>query len=120
MIIPRQQLGLSFPLFKKPIALAEAFIAARKPHAALEVLIPLSVERPSDEYIWYLLAEAFGLASNVPGVHEARAEFFVLNGNFEQAIKQLGYALPLVRHNFQRSAKIRQRLEEIWQLKDGG
>ena len=101
------------------VNLAEAFIAGRKPHAALEVLIPLSVERPSDEYVWYLLAEAFGLASNVPGVHEARAEFFVLNGNFDQAIKQLGYALPLVRHNFQRSAKIRQRLQEVWELKDG-
>ena len=46
------------------------------------------------------------------------AEFFVLNGNFDQAIKQLGYALPLVRHNFQRSAKVRQRLQEIWELKD--
>ena len=113
-------LDLNTKNYPLTVNLAEAFIAARKPHAALEVLIPLSVERPSDEYIWYLLAEAFGLASNVPGVHEARAEFFVLNGNFEQAIKQLGYALPLVRHNFQRSAKIRQRLEEIWQLKDGG
>ena len=101
------------------VNLAKAFIADRKPHAALDVLIPVSVKRPNDEYIWYLLAEAYGLASNVPGVHEARAEFFVLNGNFDQAIKQLGYALPLVRHNFQRSAKIRQRLQEIWQLKDG-
>ena len=101
------------------VNLAKAFIADRKPHAALDVLIPVSVKRPNDEYIWYLLAEAYGLASNVPGVHEARAEFFVLNGNFDQAIKQLGYALPLVRHNFQRSAKIRHRLQEIWQLKDG-
>jgi len=100
------------------VNLAEALIADRKPHAALDVLIPITIERPNDEYAWYLLAEAYGLASNVPGVHEARAEFFVLNGNFDQAIKQLGYALPLVRHNFQRSAKIRQRLQEIWELKD--
>ena len=51
-------------------------------------------------------------------MHEARAEFFVLNGNFDQAIKQLGYALPLVRNNFQQTARIRQRLEEIWEMKD--
>lgn len=100
------------------VNLGEAFIAGRKPHAALDVLIPLSVERPNDEFLWYLLAEAYGLANNIPGVHEARAEFFILNGNFDQAIKQLGYALPLVRHNFQQTARIRQRLEEIWALKN--
>ena len=113
--------GLDVNTNNYPLAvnLSEAYLADRKPHAALDVLIPVSVERPTDEYVWYLLAEAYGLASNVPGVHEARAEFFVLNGAFDQAIKQLGYALPLVRHNFQRSAKIRQRMEEIWELKDG-
>ena len=56
----------------------------------------------------------------MPGVHEARAEFFVLNANYDQAIKQLGYALPLVRHNFQQTARIKQRLEDIWMMKDGG
>ena len=116
--ILEQALEVNTNNYPLTVNLAEAFIAGRKPHAALEVLTPLSVERPSDEHVWYLLAEAFGLASNVPGVHEARAEFFVLNGNFDQAIKQLGYALPLVRHNFQRSAKIRQRLQEVWELKD--
>ncbi len=100
------------------VTYAQTFIAARKSHAALEVLIPLSVDRPNDEYIWYLLAEAYGLANDIPGVHESRAEFFVLNGNYDQAIKQLGYALPLVRHNFQKTARIKQRLEDIWVMKD--
>ena len=98
--------------------LSEAYMAGRRPHATLDILIPLTVERPNDEYLWYLMAEAYGLANNIPGVHEARAEFFVLNGNFDQAIKQLGYALPLVRNNFQQTARIRQRLEEIWEMKD--
>lgn len=98
---------------------AQTLLAARKPHEALEVLTDLSIRRPNDEYAWYLLAEAYGLANNIPGVHEARAEFFVLNGNYDQAIKQLGYALPLVRHNFQQTARIKQRLEDIWMMKDG-
>jgi hypothetical protein len=34
------------------------------------------------------------------------------------AAKQLGYALPLVRQNFQLSAKIKQRIDEIWALQD--
>ena len=112
-------LDISTNNYPLSINLAEALIADRKPHAALEVLTPLSIGRPNDEYLWYLLAEAYGLANNIPGVHEARAEFFVLNGNFDQAIKQLGYALPLVRHNFQKSARIKQRLGDIWKLKGG-
>ena len=99
---------------------AQTLLAASKPVAALKVLAALSVRRPNDEYVWYLLAEAYGLANNIPGVHEARAEFFVLNANYDQAIKQLGYALPLVRHNFQHTARIKQRLEDIWMMKDGG
>lgn len=111
--------ALAFTPSNYPISVnyAEALIAARKPHAALELLLPFSLKRPNDEYVWYLMAEAYGLANDIAGVHEARAEFFVLNGNFDQAIKQLGYALPLVRHNFQQSARIKQRIDEIWQLK---
>jgi predicted Zn-dependent protease len=113
----REALALSPDNYPLTINLSEALIAGREPHAALEVLAPLTVDRPNDEYLWYLLAEAYGLANNIPGVHEARAEFFVLNGNFDQAIKQLGYALPLVRHNFQKTARIKQRLDEIWRMK---
>lgn len=113
----QEALALSPSNYPLTINLAEAFVAGRKPHEALDVLIPVSINRPNDEYVWYLLAEAYGLANNIPGVHEARAEFFVLNGNFDQAIKQLGYALPLVRHNFQQTARIKQRMDEIWRMK---
>ncbi len=112
-------LALSPNNYPLSVSYAETYLSARKPHAALEVLLPISVNRPNDEYVWYLMAEAYGLANDIPGVHEARAEFFVLNGNFDQAIKQLGYALPLVRHNFQQTARIQQRLEDIWEMKGG-
>ncbi len=113
----REALQLSPRNYPLSVNYAEAFLAARKPHAALDVLIPISVDRPNDEYVWYLLAEAYGLANNIPGVHESRAEYFVLNGAFDLAIKQLDYALPLVRHDFQKSARIQQRLEDIWEMK---
>lgn len=96
---------------------AETLIKADRPADAESVLLDLTNNRKNDEHIWYLLAEAFGLAKNIPGVHWARAEFFVLNGNFDQAIKQLSYALPLVRGNFQQDAKIKQRMDEIWELR---
>jgi predicted Zn-dependent protease len=96
---------------------AEVLLAADRPEDAQKILIALTTERKNDEHIWYLLAEAFGLADNIPGVHWARAEYFVLNGNFEQAVKQLGYAIPLVKGNFQQNAKIKQRIEEIWEMR---
>ncbi len=115
--ILEEALALSPDNYPLSMTYAETFIAARRPHAALDVLVPISISRPNDEHIWYMLAEAYGLANNIPGVHEARAEYFVLNGAFDQAIKQLGYALPLVRNNFQQSARIKQRMEDIWDMK---
>ncbi len=101
------------------MAYADALIKSGNPVHAAEVLKEMSKTRPQDHLVWYLLAEAEGLADNIVGVHEARAEYFVRVGNFDQAIKQLGFATPLVRSNFQQSARIKQRIEEIFELKAG-
>lgn len=100
------------------MALANVRLKNRQPHRAEALLSPLTTKRPNDVNLWYLLAETYGLANNIVGVHEARAEYFVLVGNFEQAITQLGYAIPLVESNFQRKAKIRTRMEEIDELRE--
>ncbi|MBT5202990.1 MAG: M48 family metallopeptidase [Gammaproteobacteria bacterium] len=102
-----------------PLAMAysDHLIQLKRPAQASQVLLELSLDRPDDETVWYNLAETLGLANDISGVHQARAEYFILNGNFDQAIKQLGYALPMVRQNFQINAKIKQRIEEIWELK---
>lgn len=93
-------------------------ISLNRPELASEVLADLTLRRPNDDQIWYQLAESRGLANDIPGVHQARAEYFVLNGDLDGAIKQLGYAIPLVRQNFQLSAKIKQRIDEIWVLQE--
>ena len=99
------------------MAYAEALMRTGKPALAAEKLTIMSQERPNDHFVWYNLAEAQGLANNIVGVHEARAEYFVRVGNFDQAIKQLSFATPLVRDNFQLSAKIKQRMTQIFELK---
>ena len=43
--------------------------------------------KSTDPGLWYLLAETQGLAGNIIGLHESRAEFFILNGNLDQAEK---------------------------------
>lgn len=99
------------------MAYADALLKNGEPIKAAEILEELSLDRADDHLVWYYLAEARGLADNIVGVHEARAEYFVRVGNFDQAIKQLSFATPLVRSNFQQSARIKQRIEEIFELK---
>jgi predicted Zn-dependent protease len=98
------------------VTYADALMKNGQADDAVEVLLSMTLQRPNDQDIWFLLAEAYGLARNVIGVHQARAEYFVLVGNFNQAIKQLGFAKPLVKRNFQQNARIKQRIDEIYAM----
>ncbi|MBL4682872.1 MAG: M48 family metallopeptidase [Pseudomonadales bacterium] len=96
---------------------ADALMKNRQASEAVRVLTDITTSRPNDKDAWYSLAEAQGLNRNTVGVHLARAEFFVLIGNFDQAIKQLGFAYPMVKDNFQKNARVQQRIEEIFLMK---
>ena len=96
---------------------AEALTKFNRADEAKDLLMALASKRPNDEYVWYHLAEAAGLANDIPEVHWARAEYFTLNGNYDQALKQLEYGLPLVKRNFQLEAKMKQKMNELWQHK---
>jgi predicted Zn-dependent protease len=113
-------LSLSPNNYPLTVAYAKALVSDGRPADAEVILEPLTQERPNDAGMWYLLAEIRGLADNILGVHEARAEYFVLVGNLDQAIKQLGFAIPMVRDNFQRVSRIRSRIDEISRLRDRG
>lgn len=96
---------------------ADALMQNSQPHIAEEVLIAQSKLTPNDPGLWYLLAEVQGLSGNILGLHQARAEYFILNGNLDQAEKQLNYALPLSRKDYLTSAKINQRLADIAEMR---
>lgn len=97
---------------------AQAWLKADQPAKAEQYLTNLTRFRANDSDLWYELAETQGLADNIPGLHQARAEYFVLTGNLDQAIKQLEYALPLANDNFHLSAKISQRMEDIHTMRE--
>ncbi len=78
-----------------------------------EVLDQHVRRRPKDDYVWYLLAEAHGLAGNILGVHEARAEYFILNGVFDKAQQQLQNALKLSRGNYHKTALLKEKLKQV-------
>ena len=92
---------------------ANALMKNQQAHIAEEVLLAQSKRRPKDPGLWYLLAEVQGLSGNIIGLHQSRAEYFILNGILDQAEKQLTYALKLVKNDYLTSAKINQRLKDI-------
>lgn len=99
------------------MAYANALMQGQQPHIAEEVLIAQSSVRPRDPGLWYLLAEVQGLSGNIPGLHQSRAEYFILTGALDTAEKQLRYAQNLTRGDFLESAKIRQRIDDVAELR---
>ncbi len=100
----------SYPL---EISLAETYLKANRFHESELVLEALSISRPNTPYVWFQLAEVRGLAGNISGVHKARAEYFILNGVFDRAREQLGYARKLLTHDFKQTAIIDQQLRDL-------
>jgi predicted Zn-dependent protease len=90
--------------------------SSKKYTEAEGVLQRLSMDRPDDAQVWYELAEARGQAGNIAGVHLARAEFYILNGIYDKAKQQLGFAQKLLANNYVASEKIKQRLLDIDKL----
>jgi predicted Zn-dependent protease len=97
---------------------ANALMKNQQPHIAEEVLVTQSKVRSNDPGLWYLLAEVQGLAGNIVGLHQSRAEYFILNGILDQAEKQLNYALKLTRKDYHTTARISQRLKDISRMRE--
>ena len=100
----------SYPLI---IRHAEALMKAGIYQQCADILDRYSRKRSNDDYVWYLLAEVNGLAGNILGVHEARAEYFILNGVYDRAQIQLRNALKLTQGNGYRTALIEERLKYV-------
>ena len=99
------------------MAYARALLMNDQAYIAEEVLLEQSHLRPDDPGLWYLLAEVQGLSGNIAGLHQARAEYFILNGVFDEAERQLNYAMKLSKSDYHTSAKISQRLRDISELR---
>lgn len=98
------------------IRYAEALMKAGEHKRCAELLERYSRQRRNDDYVWYLLAEVNGLAGNILGVHEARAEYFILNGVYDRAQIQLRNALRLSDGNAYRTALLQERMKYVEHL----
>lgn len=80
---------------------------------AERALNDLLKRRVKDPDVWYQVAEVRGLSGNTIGLHQARAEFFALVGDFSQAIEQLDFAKRRASNNFQLASRIDARQKEL-------
>ncbi|ROS05455.1 putative Zn-dependent protease [Sinobacterium caligoides] len=80
---------------------------------ARAIWLKLSELRPNQPSIWFQLAEVDGLVGDIKSVHTARAEYFLLSGNPEAAVRHLHYALKLVEGDYLQTEIIQQRLRDI-------
>ncbi|TKA93763.1 M48 family metalloprotease [Halopseudomonas sp. SMJS2] len=99
----------SYPLLN---AKADILLRQRDYTGAERVTDRLARLRPEDPDVWYLVSEIRGLAKNILGVHQARAEYFMLAGDLDQADQQLDQALKRT-DNFVESSRINARKEEV-------
>lgn len=100
------------------VKLAEVLQLDNQFNEADKVLSLQSRQRPNDPNLWYQLAEVRGLAGNILGVHIARAEYFILQAQFERAKMQLRYAYELTVSNKIQQGRIKQRLRDIADMEE--
>lgn len=95
------------------MSLAETYLKANRYLESEQVLDTLAESHPNSPEVWFQLAEVRGLAGNISGVHKARAQYFILNGVFDKARDQLGYARKLLVNDFKQTAIIDQQLRDL-------
>lgn len=117
--IARLERELRFSSQNLPLAAtyARALSHAGRHDDAQQVLEGLAARRPNDAQIWYDLAETSGLAGDIVAVHRARAEYFQLHGNLQNALQHLSYALQLVENDFPMTARLNQRVQDIREMR---
>jgi len=105
----------SYPL---RMSLAETYMKANRYTESEQLLREMAHDYPDNPYIWFQLAEVSGLAGNIAGVHKARAQYYILNGVFDKAREQLGYARKLLINDFKEVAIIDQQLRDLEKLQE--
>ena len=105
----------SYPL---RMSLAETYLKANRFTESEQLLRAMTLDYPDTSYVWFQLAEVSGLAGNIAGVHKARAQYYLLNGVFDKAREQFGYARKLLINDYKEVAIIDQQLRDLADLEE--
>ena len=104
-----------------PLSVLKAKILAYKKQlfAAEELIRDQLLRRNTDPYLWLYLSEIQRGSKNVVGYHQSRAEYYLLLGQYEDALNQLQFALKLTENNFQVSELIMTKINAARQSIEG-
>lgn len=92
---------------------AAAMIAAGRPKDAYAVLRPLARSDRNDAPLQKLFARAAGETGKLVEAHRALAEYYVLSGDRDAAIRQLDIAMGNAKGDYYATAQIEARMKEI-------
>ncbi|PIE43645.1 MAG: hypothetical protein CSA50_03270 [Gammaproteobacteria bacterium] len=102
--------GINYPL---KFYSGKLYLQAGEIELAEKCFREASQANSKEPAIWYELAEAHGLAGNIVALHQARAEYYFLQGRYTSAISQLELASKKNAGAYPASSVIEQRLSEI-------
>jgi len=108
-----KQLALNPDNYPLSMALANTLTQQKKYQPAQTLLEKISQQHPQNPAVWLNLAETYGFNHDSIGTHLASAEYAVLTGNMDQALKQLDYALLKSDKNFLLTTRVEQRKTDI-------
>lgn len=111
----RSQYPKSYPVEQARIDLMLKQGQNKEAESALDQLLK---QRSNDPDVWYEMAEVRGLNGNIIGLHQARAEFFALVGDYGQALEQLDLAKRRASSNFPLASRIDARQQELREERD--
>ncbi len=98
------------------MAYVDALIENRAYEDAATTLEAHTQTRQDDHHLWYQLAETWGQAGNISKVHQSRAEYYLLLGDYGRAREQLQFALRLesdAGSSPAEEARLRQKVKNI-------
>ena len=91
-----------------PLSLLKATILSSKKRyiESEEIIRDLLLRKNDDPNLWLLLSEIQRDGKNIVGFYQSKAEYFILLGQYEEALSQLEFALKLTKNNFQANERI--------------
>jgi beta-barrel assembly-enhancing protease len=111
--IIQQQIALHPNYYPLAFQLSQIYREHGNYGKAITVLSELSEKRPEDPVIWYELAEIAGLSSQLSTLNKARAEYFILHANFDNAEQQLNALIEREKAGSPLQEYGKERLQEL-------
>ena len=96
-----------------PASMVKAKILSAKNESikAEEILRDLLIKKNKDPSIWMQLSEIQRAGKNIVGYHLSRGEYYLLIGDFQNALNQFQFAFGLSGHSFQTSETILTKIK---------